>query len=103
MSWQDAAAVEDLPRDRPFLPLRVARVDLLIARVDEAFFAVEDRCAHAGCRFSEDGELAGSELICNCHGSEYDVRTGEVLRGPADRSIRAIPVRVAGDRLEVDL
>ncbi len=85
------------------LALTVAGVDLVIAGVEGAWFGVEDRCAHAGCLFSEDGEIDGDDLICNCHGSEYDIRTGDVRRGPAERPVRTFPVRVNGDRLEVDL
>lgn len=85
------------------LALTVAGVDLVIAGVEGAWFGVEDRCAHAGCLFSEDGEIDGDDLICNCHGSEYDIRTGDVRRGPAERPVCTFPVRVNGDRLEVDL
>ena len=76
---------------------------MVVAAVDGAAFGVEDRCSHAGCAFSEDADLIGAQIECRCHGSEFDIRTGVVLRGPAELPIRTIPVRVVGDRLEVDL
>lgn len=103
MTWQHAASLDELRNARPWLPLTVAGVNLVVAGVDGAWYGVEDRCAHAGCAFSEDGELVGSIIICDCHGSEYDIRTGAVRRGPAERPIRTIPVRIAGDRVEVDV
>lgn len=103
MAWQDAASLVDARSARTWLAVTVVGEDLVIASVDGAWVAFEDRCAHAGCAFSEDGELDGAELICNCHGSEYDVHTGAVRRGPAERPIRTFPVRVAGERLEVDV
>jgi nitrite reductase/ring-hydroxylating ferredoxin subunit len=76
---------------------------IVLASVDSGWFGVQDRCTHAGCAFSEDGELEGSTVICNCHGSEFDIRSGAVVRGPAVLPLRTVPVRVRGDDLEVDL
>lgn len=52
-----------------------------------ALCAVADRCPHAGATLSE-GELDGTVLTCPRHGSQFDVRTGERVRGPADVAIR---------------
>ena len=103
MTWTQAASQEKARVARPWLPVTIAGTDLAIASVDGTWYAVEDRCTHAGCPFSEDADLEGSEIICNCHGSEFDIRTGEVKRGPAERPIRTFPVRVEGEQLEVDI
>lgn len=103
MAWKDAASREDAQAARRWLPLTVDGVDIVVATVAGTWCGFEDRCTHAGCAFSEDGELDGWHLTCNCHGSEFDVRTGAVERGPAEHPIRTIPVRVVGDRIEVDL
>jgi nitrite reductase/ring-hydroxylating ferredoxin subunit len=66
------------------------------------WFAVEDRCSHAGCRFSEDGEIDGDRVICDCHGSEFDVTTGRPLVGPAVDPIATFRVRVTSGTLEVE-
>lgn len=93
--------------DSPFAPsptaVRVQGVDVLIAELDGDWFAVEDRCSHAGCSFVTDGEVDGATVICNCHGSEFDVRTGEVLVPPALDPIRTFPVRISNGRLEIEL
>lgn len=83
--------------------VRLRGVDILLGAVDGDWFAVEDRCSHADCSFSSDGEVDGSTVICNCHGSEFDVRTGEVLMPPAFDPIRSFPVREKDGRLEVEL
>jgi nitrite reductase/ring-hydroxylating ferredoxin subunit len=103
VTWTDAASLDDARAARRWLARTAGGIDLVLVAMDGDWLAVEDRCSHAGCAFSEDGELHGAEVICNCHGSEFDVRTGEVRRGPAERSIRTFAVRVAGDRLEVDV
>lgn len=103
MAWHDAAPEDALSGARPWLPLRVAGVRLVVAAVDGAWYGVEDRCSHAGCAFSDEASLEGSDIVCNCHGSEFDIRTGEVRRGPAEQPIRTFPVRLAGGRIEVDV
>lgn len=103
MGWKDAASREDAQAAKRWLPLTIDGADIVVATVAGTWCGFEDRCTHAGCAFSEDGQLDGWHLTCNCHGSEFDVRTGAVERGPAEKPIRTIPVRVVGDRIEVDL
>lgn len=85
-------------------PVTVAGQALVVLRLEDGWAAAEDRCAHAGCPFSTDGRLEDGRLVCDCHGSEFDPRTGAVLRPPAVRPIAVYAVRegLDGD-LEVDL
>ncbi len=76
---------------------------VLLAWNSDEWVAAEDRCSHAGCAFSTDGELEGSTLICNCHGSEFDLRSGEVLGMPARTPIRTFRTRVVDGMVEVEL
>jgi nitrite reductase/ring-hydroxylating ferredoxin subunit len=68
---------------------------------EEGWVMFEDRCTHAGCSFVDDGgEVAdGTVLVCACHGSEFDLRDGSVLEGPATEPLVVIPVMREGDRL----
>ncbi|MET7932313.1 Rieske (2Fe-2S) protein [Streptomyces sp. NPDC005322] len=58
-----------------------------------AFSAV---CTHRGCVMDsvEDGKVS-----CPCHGSQFDVRTGKVLQGPASAPLPSVPVTAKGGRL----
>ena len=103
MTWRPAAALSDTDLRRPWLAADVDGLAVAIASVDGTWFAVEDRCSHAGCPFSSEASLEGTTIVCNCHGSEFDLATGDVLRGPAEYPVRTLPVRLVGDRLEVDL
>lgn len=68
----------------------------------DGWVAVDDECTHAACPFSLDGEVFdGTVLGCNCHGSEFDLRTGEVLLGPAERALTVRPLVVVDGRLTV--
>ena len=103
MTWREVATRDEAARARPWLSIEVDGLQLVLAAVDDAWYAVEDRCSHAGCPFSSEAALEGSTIVCNCHGSEFDLATGEVLRGPAEYPIRTVPARERDDRIEVDL
>jgi nitrite reductase/ring-hydroxylating ferredoxin subunit len=60
---------------------------LAVYHLGGSLYAVEDRCPHAGAVLSE-GELDGSVVTCPRHGSQFDVRDGDRLRGPADVPLR---------------
>ena len=51
------------------------------------------------------GFLAGTGTIvtCPCHGSQFDVTTGKVLRGPAREPVRSYPVRLETGALRVEV
>ena len=73
---------------------------VLVVRDGGRTYAIHDRCGHRGCLLSE-GELDGHVITCSCHGSQFDVRDGTVLRGPATVSQPALEVREADGRVEV--
>jgi len=52
-----------------------------------------------GCSLAT-GTLDGTIVTCRCHGSQFDVTSGDVLRGPAEDPVRSRQVEVqAGDLL----
>jgi nitrite reductase/ring-hydroxylating ferredoxin subunit len=69
---------------------------------DTPDYAFSDICTHRRCSLSE-GELDSTTLECICHSSRFDVSTGDLLRGPAKRSVQVYAVRVQGDALVVDV
>lgn len=71
-----------------------------IANVGGTLYAFDDVCTHAHCSLSE-GELEGTAIECPCHGSRFDVTTGEVLDGPAADPLETFEVREEGGELQV--
>ncbi len=100
MTWHRVPM--ELDGERP-APVSIAGVALLLVPAGAHWYAIADRCSHAGCAFSEDGEIDGHVVICNCHGSEFDIRTGEVLAPPAREPIAVFPVRHTDRGLEIEL
>ena len=52
--------------------------DLLIARLEDGYFALANKCPHMGGSLA-DGVLEGAVVRCPRHGARFDVRTGENL------------------------
>jgi nitrite reductase/ring-hydroxylating ferredoxin subunit len=73
---------------------------LALTNVGGTFFAVDDRCPHAGASLGE-GSVEGWCLECPLHGASFDVRSGEVVAGPAPAGVRTWPVRVEGGMVQV--
>jgi nitrite reductase/ring-hydroxylating ferredoxin subunit len=71
---------------------------LAVYHVGNRFLACADRCPHAGATLS-DGELEGSVVTCPRHGSQFDVTTGQRVRGPADTDIATYPTVADGGEL----
>lgn len=86
----------------------IARIDtdpvgpVAVFQVDGEIHVLADRCPHAGALLSE-GELDHRVLTCPRHGSQFDVCTGERLRGPADASPRRFRVVTDGGQLCIDV
>jgi nitrite reductase/ring-hydroxylating ferredoxin subunit len=72
-----------------------------VANVGGQLYAFDDACTHAYCSLAE-GELKGTTVTCLCHFSQFDVRTGDVLNGPADEPVRSRAVAVEGGALLVE-
>jgi nitrite reductase/ring-hydroxylating ferredoxin subunit len=71
-----------------------------LANVDGTVYAFGDPCPHRQCSLAE-GTLVGAVVTCPCHGSQFDVRTGERLRGPAVRAIQVFTLRDDDGELHV--
>jgi nitrite reductase/ring-hydroxylating ferredoxin subunit len=88
--------------DRELAAFDVSGTRIAIASVGDAFYVFGDTCTHRGCSLAE-GDLEATIVTCPCHGSQFDVTTGEVLRGPAREPVPSYPVRVESGVLRVDL
>ena len=79
----------------------VAATKVTIAAAAGRLYAFDDACTHMGCSLAR-GTLEGTTVTCACHGSQFDVTTGAVLRGPAARPVRSRGVEISEGRLTVE-
>jgi nitrite reductase/ring-hydroxylating ferredoxin subunit len=79
----------------------VGGTNVNVTNVEGELFALDDACTHALCSLAR-GTLVGTTVTCACHGSQFDVTSGAVIRGPAQRPGRSRRVHVDGDSLLVE-
>lgn len=73
---------------------------IAVANIDGDLHAFDDVCTHQQCSLAE-GELDGTVVECPCHGSQFDVTSGEVVNGPATEPVDVFEVREEGGSLQV--
>lgn len=97
--WVTVANADELREDE-LMGTSVDDVPMLVANAGGEYRAVGDICPHAGCLLSE-GWIEGEAVECSCHGSVFDLRTGEVVQPPAEEPVPVYDVRVEGGDVQV--
>ena len=97
--WIDVAAESALAVGEHIV-VDVDGVDVVVFKLEDGFFALEDMCTHDGAEIAS-GELEGDEIICPRHGARFCVRTGEVKCAPAYEDIASLEVKLETGRVKV--
>ena len=62
--------------------VRLEGVPVLLIKQLGQIFAIDNRCPHMGCAFS-DGTLDGFIIICPCHDWRFNLKTGQYQDEPS--------------------
>ena len=76
--------------------------EFLVVNHEGRLFCLDGRCTHAGAPLAE-GSLNGEVLTCPWHGSQFNIIDGSVLRGPAEKPLKAYTVTVKDNFLFIDI
>ena len=93
-SGSEAEAITDAAHGLKVNQMKLAHVGdtrIAVGRTGRGYVAFQDRCTHKGGPLS-DGALMCGTVQCPWHGSQFDVHTGEVKAGPAERPIETYEV-----------
>lgn len=73
-----------------------------IARVRNNLYAFDDlcTCGSDACPLSA-GLLEDKVIMCQCHGSRFDISTGAVINGPATKALDVYEVEEVEGRVRV--
>ncbi|MGP8072312.1 MAG: Rieske (2Fe-2S) protein [Thermoplasmata archaeon] len=72
-----------------------------VFNVGGVLFGLDARCTHVGGPMDR-GPVSGMTVTCPLHGSQFDIGTGAVIRGPAVRPLKCYRVRSEADGLTID-
>ena len=78
------------------------KLRISVARVDGRLYAFDDlcTCADEPCPLS-GGLLTGTTVMCQCHGSRFDITTGAVINGPATRALTVYEVQEVDGEIQI--
>jgi menaquinol-cytochrome c reductase iron-sulfur subunit len=109
-TWVDVGSVNEVPVSEPaqFEYIATIRDGYVETKTHKAIWAIKQSdgqvtayspmCTHLGCGYTWDrGE---KHFKCPCHGSVFDT-AGQVLAGPAPRSLDRLPSKVENGRVFV--
>ena len=73
---------------------------IALAKTEAGYCAFQDRCTHRGASLAA-GVLVGDTVHCLWHGSQFNVRTGQVECGPAKEEIKLYKTRMKGNEVHL--
>ncbi|MGH3800932.1 MAG: Rieske 2Fe-2S domain-containing protein [Pseudonocardiaceae bacterium] len=97
--WVRALPETDLSDDTS-TGVEVEGRQVLLHRSRGELYALDNTCTHAGGLLSR-GDVTGCIVTCPLHGSRFDLRDGQVVRGPAHHPQPVLPARVRNGWIEV--
>ncbi|MBI2029570.1 non-heme iron oxygenase ferredoxin subunit [Candidatus Gottesmanbacteria bacterium] len=96
------ASTSDIP-DASMKSFNVSGKRIVVCNIGGDFFAMDDTCTHEQCSFSTEGFLDGEKIICGCHGSVFEAKTGAVKTPPATSNLKTYRVTKEGNDIYINL
>ncbi|MFM2372750.1 MAG: hypothetical protein RIS85_2472 [Pseudomonadota bacterium] len=97
-TWHTLIAEGEFPEEGK-LAAKVAGWHVLLARTDDGYFAVNDRCTHQAALLST-GRIRRGAVMCPLHGARFEMANGRCIGG-AYKDLRSFAVRVESGQIEV--
>lgn len=101
MGTVKVAEVTDVPAETGKV-VQVGDKAIALFNISGTFYALDNRCTHVGGPLGE-GRVEGNVVTCPWHGSQFDVTTGQVIKGPARRPVSTYRVQTKGGDVLVEL
>ncbi|WP_367104195.1 non-heme iron oxygenase ferredoxin subunit [uncultured Psychrobacter sp.] len=99
MDWLHVCDVSDVNEDDP-KGVEVNGKRIGIYQVEDEYFALENICPHAYAIMT-DGFAEDDTIECPLHEAIFEIKTGKLLSGPAERGLCSYAVKVEDDKIYV--
>jgi nitrite reductase/ring-hydroxylating ferredoxin subunit len=77
-------------------------MELCLARNHGKAYAVSNLCTHMACLLSA-GKVVEDGIGCSCHGSIFDLESGEAIYPPATKPITTYPLAEVDGKIFVKI
>ena len=99
--WVTVGSADEVPEGEA-KAFAVGEAEIAVARSNGTLYAFSDICTHRHCNLANGGEIEGSTIECECHGSVFDMGTGAVVEGPATEPIETYGINEDDGQLKVE-
>lgn len=76
--------------------------EIALFNADGKFYAIDNTCTHSRGPLAE-GHLFGTTVTCPWHGSQFDIKSGRILEGPAVADVATFSVHIEGESIFVEI
>lgn len=83
--------------------VEVGSTQIALYRLRDGVLATSDICTHADCVISENFNVEDGEVECTCHGSKFDIKTGENTLPPAAEPLKTFETKVEDDNVFIKI
>ena len=90
-----------LPETGHAVRVNAGGTPVAVFRLGDRLVAVAARCTHVGGPLDR-GPVNGNVVTCPLHGSQFDLTTGQAVRGPATQAVQVYRVRSEPDALVLE-
>jgi 3-phenylpropionate/trans-cinnamate dioxygenase ferredoxin subunit len=98
-AWISVFSVDELDNGQHRV-IDIDDTEVVIFKVDDDFFAMENICSHDGGEIAS-GVVENGEIICPRHGARFCIKTGDVKCPPAYEGVESYSVRVENKMVQV--
>ena len=99
--FKKAAKLSEL-KDGEVKGVKLNGKEIALYRLGDQVFATSDICNHEQCVISENYYVDGEEVECTCHGSHFNIKTGENTVPPAAEPLKTYSVKIEGEDILVE-
>lgn len=100
-AWRGVMRAEDLPEGETRV-VHDGNTSVMLVRTNGQIYAIDNVCTHWGCPLDR-GHLEGTTIVCECHGSRFDLQNGGVVNGPATAPVATFDVRERNGQIEIQM
>ena len=101
MTFVKVALMKDLEPGR-MIGVEAGGKEIVVVNLEGTVYAIGNRCTHMSCMLS-DGTLREGNVTCPCHGSTFDIKTGNVIKGPAKKPEPAYQTKIEREQILADV
>ena len=83
--------------------VKVGEQEIAIYKIGGKIYATSNICTHEQCTLDQYHAIHFDVVECTCHGSQFDIKTGNVVIPPAVENLKTFRTQLIGNDIFVYL